>query len=273
MKKELEIKNKIALDKHLKVARFKKDIKTTAPHKHNNYFELIILTSGSGFHRIDANRFPIEPPMAFFIRKEQVHCWELTGEPEGFVIILKKEFIDECRDIELINLTNRLSKIPKTKLVNETYINSLLELLLKEFKFNGPLSMFVMEGLLKAILAKILLHEISADRLSDIGKSLYLKFEEQLEQAQLLKNSIAYYADLFNTSPQNLNAACRKAVNLSASEVLAKYLTSEAKRLLLYTQLTVSEIAHKLEFKDNSHFVKYFKRYTGQTPGSFRAHL
>jgi AraC-like DNA-binding protein len=56
----------------------------------------------------------------------------------------------------------------------------------------------------------------------------------------------------------------------SSTEVLAGFITSEAKRLLLYTNNTVSQIAGTLDFLDASHFIKYFKRITGQTPQSFR---
>jgi AraC-like DNA-binding protein len=52
--------------------------------------------------------------------------------------------------------------------------------------------------------------------------------------------------------------------------VLAESVTSEAKRLLHYTNSTVSEIAFTLDFTDVSHFVKYFKRVTGQTPQAYR---
>jgi len=61
-----------------------------------------------------------------------------------------------------------------------------------------------------------------------------------------------------------------RAINQSATEVLAGFIVSEAKRLLLYTSNTISEIAFKLEFIDASHFIKYFKRTTGQTPQAFR---
>ncbi|SEO54184.1 Helix-turn-helix domain-containing protein [Niastella yeongjuensis] len=79
-----------------------------------------------------------------------------------------------------------------------------------------------------------------------------------------------FYAGQLNTTPQNLNAACRKAVDQASAEVLAEFITSEAKRLLLYTNNTVSQIAGTLDFIDASHFIKYFKRITGQTPQSFR---
>jgi AraC family transcriptional regulator, transcriptional activator of pobA len=128
-----------------------------------------------------------------------------------------------------------------------------------------------MEGLLKALLAKILQVAKPLEPVRLKRDNLFQDFQEILSQDKSIKNSVAHYAILLNTTPQNLNAACRTYSNQSAAEVLADYLISEAKRLLLYTNITVSEISLSLNFKDNSHFIKYFKRYTGHTPHSFRS--
>ena len=100
---------------------------------------------------------------------------------------------------------------------------------------------------------------------------LFHSFRELLSQSAEIKNNVAYYAGRLNTTPQNLNTACRKAVNQSAAEVLAEHIINEAKRLLIYTDNTVSEISFNLDFNDPSHFVKYFKRHTMQTPKAFRS--
>jgi AraC-like DNA-binding protein len=44
----------------------------------------------------------------------------------------------------------------------------------------------------------------------------------------------------------------------------------EARKLLLSSELSVSEIAYKLNFEDNSYFNKVFKNKTGLTPKRFR---
>ena len=64
---------KIETERVIKIAPFKKDIRKTNPHKHNNYFEIIYLSQGSGFHYIDLNKYIIHPPEFFFVRQEQVH--------------------------------------------------------------------------------------------------------------------------------------------------------------------------------------------------------
>ncbi len=85
-----------------------------------------------------------------------------------------------------------------------------------------------------------------------------------------MSNTVKKYAEMLKTTPQNLNTICRKSSGQSASEILSHYLINEAKRLLIYTDLTVSEISVKLDFNDNSHFSKYFKRHVGLTPIVFR---
>ena len=102
------------------------------------------------------------------------------------------------------------------------------------------------------------------------GKGLYDSFFELLAKEDLVRNKVSYYAKILNTSPQNLNAACRKAIKQSAAEVLSGHILDQAKRLLIYTNNSVTEIAASLDFGDTSHFVKYFKRLTGFTPQAYR---
>ncbi|MFX9038736.1 AraC family ligand binding domain-containing protein, partial [Acinetobacter baumannii] len=88
----------------IKIAAFRKDIRKTEPHKHNSYFEIIYLSKGSGTHTIDNSSYKVQPPVIFLVRKEQIHHWELLTTPEGYVIILKKAFIDKSLDSKLKSL-------------------------------------------------------------------------------------------------------------------------------------------------------------------------
>ena len=270
MLSHLEVKDKIETDKSIKIAPFKREIRKTTPHKHNNYFEIIYLSEGSGYHFIDSRRFEVKPPLMYFVRKEQVHYWELDREPEGFVVIVKKPFIAKSLDNELKSLFAKISSQSSLFVKDNHTIHTLFEILVKENKEDDQNSFHIVEGLLKALLAKVIEVAKPVINNKETKSDLYQSFVQLLNAAKAVKHSVQHYAEKLNTSPQNLNASCRKAVNQSATEVLAGFIVSEAKRLLLYTNNTISEIAFNLEFIDASHFVKYFKRATGQTPQSFR---
>ena len=274
MDHSIAVKDKIGVDKTLKVAPFKKEIRTTTPHKHNSYFEIIFLTKGSGIHTIDSQNYEVKPPIVFVVRKEQIHFWNLTSEPEGYVLIIKKSFIESSLDKEIKPLLYKLSKFAAIELQEQETINCLFQLLTNEYATERPFTQDVVDGLIKSLLAKLLQQDAPANGNSSVEGNLYGLFRELLSQEAAPRNNVAYYAAQLNTSPQNLNIACRKSGSLSAGDVLSEFIIGEAKRHLIYTDNTISQIAFVLNFNDASHFIKYFKRFTGLTPLGFRtAHL
>jgi AraC-like DNA-binding protein len=271
MASKLLIKDKIETEKLIKITPFKKDIRKTNPHKHNSYFEIIYLSKGSGYHCVDLNKYAVEPPIMYFIRQEQVHFWELETEPEGYVVIIKKAFIERSLDNELKVLLTKISNECCLQLTDNKTIEKLLQLLTQENMTADDNAFHITEGLLKALLAKVLQVSQPIINKAEIKSDLYQSFTELLIAAKGIKNKVSFYAELLNTSPQNLNAACRKAVNKTAAEILSGFVLNEAKRLLLYTNSTISEIAFAIEFADPSHFVKYFRKNVGSTPQAYRS--
>jgi len=268
----LEVKDKIESERTIKIAPFNRNIRKTSPHKHNNYFEIIYLASGSGYHFIDLQKFKVAPPVIYLVRKEQVHYWELTKKPEGFVIIIRKSFMEKTLDNQLKSLLAKISRQNSLSVRNHSTIHKLFELLAGESKTESVHSFHTIEGLLKALISKVLEVSKPAVNKMEVKSGLYQSFVNILGSESPVKIKVAHYATILNTSPQNLNAACRKAVNQSATEVLGEFILNEAKRLLLYTDKTISQIAYDLDFSDPSHFVKYFKKGTSQTPQHYRTH-
>lgn len=268
MKAELKIKDKARQSEGLKIAPFIQHIRKTSPHKHNNYFEIIYLTKGNGSHTIDEKEYEIKAPVIFTVRKEQVHFWNIKTQPEGFVLIIKKSFIENCLDKDIKLLISTLSAqtclYPKDNVAVDIF-----ELLLNENQERKTPNRSIIDGLLKALLAK-LLESATPNFNKNRNSTVFQKFIDLLSKENELTNKVNHYAKLLSTTPQNLNAICRKEKGQSATEVLSEQIISEAKRLLLYTDFTVSEIADRLDFNDNSHFSKYFKRNVGNTPNGFR---
>lgn len=265
----IEIKDKAKHTKGIKIEAFRKNVRTTAPHKHHSYIELVYLSAGSGSHTIDADAFLIKPPVLHIIKQDQLHFWNIHSEPAGYVLILKKIFIDQHFDHELNYLLSRLSSCSALNIDpgKATVIESLFELLVQENETTEKQNA-VLIHLLKALLTK-LLQQLPSSATKSQG-NLYFSFCEQLSASKNLINNVAHYARQLHTTPQNLNAACKRQTGKPASVIISAHIVSEASRLLRYTQQSVSEIAYQLGFKDNSHFTKYFKKNTGSTPSQIR---
>jgi len=71
-------------------------------------------------------------------------------------------------------------------------------------------------------------------------------------------------------SPNYLSSLFKKEVGIPISEYIQRQRVEEAKKLLVLTNYSISDISTWLNFTDQSYFIKIFKKYTGLTPRQFR---
>jgi AraC family transcriptional activator of pobA len=77
-------------------------------------------------------------------------------------------------------------------------------------------------------------------------------------------------AQQIHIHPNYLSNLVKAQSGKTVSCIIRERLILEAKALLCNSNMTVSEIAYHLQFKDTSNFAKFFKRSTGKTPTIFR---
>src|SRR5690554_7008813 len=94
---ELDVKNKLEGGLTFKVSRFKEVIKKTRPHKHDAYFELVFLSEGEGFHWIEEEEFRVTALEVYLLQPGQVHYWQFTAVPKGFVVLRSEEHTSELQ--------------------------------------------------------------------------------------------------------------------------------------------------------------------------------
>ena len=59
-------------------------------------------------------------------------------------------------------------------------------------------------------------------------------------------------------------------MQVSAKQYIHNKVMGEAKRMLTYTDLPVSEIATRLNYDTVSYFIRSFRQHAGQTPLAYR---
>jgi AraC-like DNA-binding protein len=78
-------------------------------------------------------------------------------------------------------------------------------------------------------------------------------------------------AEMSGLSPSHFNRLFKRAFGTSPIDWLRRERVSQAKRRLVETRETIKQIAEQVGYADRFFFSKDFKRYTGTTPGEFRA--
>ena len=81
---------------------------------------------------------------------------------------------------------------------------------------------------------------------------------------------ISALADSMFISRTHLAAKFKKETGITLTDFILKGKIEEAKRLLCYSDKSLSLIAEYLGFSSQSHFSRVFKNYAGSTPGEYR---
>lgn len=83
--------------------------------------------------------------------------------------------------------------------------------------------------------------------------------------------SLLSLADEYKVSIYYMSRFFQKAFGMKFSEYIQDLRLREAERLLLSTDMTVTDVAHAVCYQNSSHFIRFFKTLRGTTPAVFRA--
>jgi len=247
------------------------------PHKHN-FYHFMLFTKGGGTHMIDFKQFPVQPYQMYFMIPGQVHSWNFEGPVDGYVInfpvpffkefLLNPDYIEQLPYFSGV-LENSVLILPHELREKVVYI---LENILKEMDADNKQSLDMVKVLLMQLFIIIgrLGFENPAVKLTSHNYTLARNFLRLLEQHVGTLKLPKEYAELLFITPNHLNAVCNEILGRSAGEVIRDRVVLEAKRLMVNKELSISEIAYKLNFSDNSYFSKFFRKYAGVAPEDFR---
>ena len=249
-----------------------------SPHKHN-FYHVVFFTEGKGNHTIDFERFEVMPNQIYFMAPGQVHSWNFNGTAEGYIINFSASFYqsfllrpDYLEQFFFFGGNAQESVIDVPKEIQEQIINA-FETILSEAKGNARMKMDIIRILLLQIFIRIsqLRSENTLHTLDNIyNYTLLNNFKKLIELNYNRLKLPKEYAALLYITPNHLNALCQDILGVSAGELIRNRIILEAKRLLINLDLSISEIAYRLNFSDNSYFTKFFKKHVNITPEEFR---
>ncbi len=248
------------------------------PHKHD-FYEVLFLTHGSGFHIIDSNKYDIKPPCVFFLSPGQAHKLELSHDIAGFIFLFASEFylIGQANKNKLLELPfffsveqNNPPLLLNTK-VDVLFLTALFERALSIESDSKNQSEAMVRAILDAILQTCNQLYPTEVGMHKTRGHLMVKNLLQLIEENYHKNlPVNAYADMLAITPNHLTQLVKQVTGNTTAKLLQNKVIIETQRLLIHTEMNVTEIADYLNFPDQSYFTKFFKKACGVTPMQYR---
>ena len=240
-----------------------------APHRHARLHQILLIARGGGRATLEGRSHRLRPMTAINVPIGQVHGFNFAPGTQGWVVTLPAEILDEA-----LTPPEGLDRVlsEATVLRGTPAMRRLMTEIFAEFSDRN----FARAHILKALSATLLglvaraLASKNTPASRTVGVSLLRKFETMLDERFLEHWPVARYAEALKVTPTHLSRVTRETFGCPASQMIRDRVVREARRNLVYTNLSIATIGYALGFNDPAYFSRTFALATGLSPSEFR---
>ncbi|MHA6300050.1 helix-turn-helix domain-containing protein [Devosia sp. CAU 1758] len=237
-----------------------------APHRHEQFFQVLYLTAGRAEMTLDGDLHVLEPDSVAVLPAGTVHGYAFSTDVRGLVVTLMERDIEglglprpdamviggHCADIALA--LNRLTaEADRPGLDHDMSMRAHLLLLLVALRRAIP--------------------TLSQSAAAGRAGHLVAAFRDHVEQRFRQTRRVADYAGAVGVSPTHLNRLCRQVLGRSALSVVEQRVAIEARRQLLFSTLPIKQIGAELGYEDPAYFSRFITRMFGASPAALREQM
>lgn len=251
------------------------EVEGRSSHFHNAY-EMLFIREGSGRIEVSGHEYPVGPNTLMFFSNLEEHVTKIEKRPfRRYFVKLDPDQLN-CQlssPWQLSIFKNRPEGfLPYAKV--DRYadeIDALFQMLLKEEERKEEYADEMVLSIVRQIL--ILTYRCEPSRFAVYNR------EEQLSCAQMQRWIETHFTEdiqikditeNFFISSSHFSRTFKKATGYTPKQYMMLNRITYAKELLVHSDLSVGEIAHRSGFMDESNFIRYFKREMGTTPNKYR---
>ena len=211
-----------------------------------NYYDVTFITEGKGTFSVDNQTYEVTPCDVLFSKPGEIRNWDTRHIINGYALIFEEEFLSSL------------------------FKDSLFVQHLSFFQLESFSSRLHLPDELYARILQILHHIKMEGRSREASNNHVSKFMNLVNIHSKEQHSVQYYADKLCITSNYLNEMVTSTMGFSAKQYIQNKVMDEAKRLLVYTNVPISDIAFELCFSTVSYFIRSFRQHTGETPLLYR---
>lgn len=244
----------------------------------NSFFQIVIIRRGEGSCFIDFEQHNITGPSICFIFPQQIYSLKLSEDSEGDVVMfdktifcsailaneLKEYNVDLHKKINVVDYRDNRKQFEKICNIKE-HIETL------EKPFNNIRKIEV-KFLTKIMIFKIIDSSDAAQfqGVEDNDLTIYIEFRKLVDEGFMSNRKVDNYCKQLAISAKKLNLLCNKYSNNTALELIHERLSLEIKKIFIFEEAPLKEIAYKLGFDSQSALNKYIASKFGCTPSQLK---
>lgn len=224
---------------------------TIGPHRHLHLHQLFLLTSGD--IRLTLNHVPqtVIPPVVINIPRGTVHSFSFSAGTEGYVVTLPA---DDFRELFTAPaLSHRFEALAAAHAGNVAFRRTLLR------------------AEAAALVAQVIEKDVEIYAGQTLMDPRIQRFAAMVRDQMTRRFSLNALAEAFALSPRHLSRLCKAETGMTAQSYFETQKMREACRLLVYTRMSVQQIAFHLGFDDPAYFSRAVQRNLHLSPSAYRA--
>ncbi len=244
------------------------------PKRTKDYF-LLLIEKGIGTIELDFYSHRLKKNIIWFITDGRVVHTQVSG-CQGLAIRFKDSFLDlnrsENRATFISILYHYFCHSPFFEPNTDEYsqFQRLFTEIQQEYNRQNA-SITVLQSYLKIALVSYqrgIKPGFNSQNKKNIDTIIILR--SNIEQHYLEQKNARFYAEKQNLSLKRLNEITSASIGKTVTQLIHERLILEAKRRLLFTELSIAEIAYQIGFEDVNYFYRFFKKRVENTPLQFR---
>ncbi|MCH4895582.1 AraC family transcriptional regulator [Marinilabiliaceae bacterium JC040] len=275
--------NKVSIENIFEIHIEEMDFWEKRPYT-NNFFEIAYIDKGSGFQCINQHEFKYHEGDVFFLPPLDCHSFKILNPTRFYFIRFTDHYFLQNKETTnysswfdkityiLANYNKMPGDIISSNKDRQFIINN-IKFIYQEYISNDHYSNSIISGTIVSIL-NILARSVENKYVSNANK-IHNRFGNLLRyiNTHLVskeKLQIDNLSNLFGISQNYFSEYFKKHAGISLAEYILKSKLKIVESKILHTDLSLKEIAWQLNFTDNSHLAKSFKKYYGITTKEFK---
>lgn len=243
------------------------------PHRHADLCQLLFLYKGCADVELEGQLRSLREPALQVVPPLCVHGFRFSEDVDGYVVTLAAPLV------ALLHQQLAGAPAPLTQAgtwlagADADYLYSLFSTLQTEYQSDQPgrdLQLRSIINLLVVWISRRHLQRQAGAQVPERGREHLRRFNQLVEGSFRQHPAVEDLAHQVGVSVTSLNTLCRELAGQSALQIIHQRLLLEAKRELIYTTLSINQLADSLGFADPAYFSRFFRRLSGVSPREFR---